>query len=237
MNESVQEYCWDEGIVLTRCRPYRKNDRDHIEQKNGAIVCQIVGYWRFEGMDSARMLAWLYATTRLIVNAFQPSFELAEKERDGARVRKRYDAPATPCNRLLADPRPSLEVCSRVGALCADLDPVWLLADTAVSAFSGCLPLPFTNPPPNSPAQPRPAVGRMRRRMLTAIGQRQKLKGPSRKLGEATPFIGDGNLQETQGAAFLNMIKGSRQAIVPPAIIKSALTPDYTRLISMQGRG
>lgn len=90
MNESVRDYCQDAGIVLTRCRPYRKNDQAHIEQKNGAIVRRIVGYRRFEGMEAARMLAGLYATTRLFVNAFQPSFKLAEKERDGARVRKRY---------------------------------------------------------------------------------------------------------------------------------------------------
>jgi hypothetical protein len=129
MNESVRDYCRDEGIVLTRCRPYRKNDQAHIEQKNGAIVRRIVGYRRFEGMEAARMLAGLYATTRLFVNAFQPSFKLAEKERDGARVRKRYHAPATPCDRMRTDPRTSPEVRDRVEALCADLDPVRLLAD------------------------------------------------------------------------------------------------------------
>ncbi len=32
MNESVRDYCRAEGIVLTRCRPYRKNDQAHIEQ-------------------------------------------------------------------------------------------------------------------------------------------------------------------------------------------------------------
>lgn len=129
MNESVRDYCRAEGIVLTRCRPYRKNDQAHIEQKNGAIVRRIVGYRRYEGMAAARELARLYATTRLFVNAFQPSFKLAEKERDGARVRKRYHPAATPCDRLLADPRISDTVRQRVDALRADLDPVRLLAD------------------------------------------------------------------------------------------------------------
>jgi hypothetical protein len=36
MNESVRDYCHDAGIVPTRCRPCRKNDQAHIEQKNGA---------------------------------------------------------------------------------------------------------------------------------------------------------------------------------------------------------
>ena len=47
---------------------------------------------------------------RLFVNFFQPSFKLAEKAREGAKVRKRYHPPATPCQRLMADPRTSEEV-------------------------------------------------------------------------------------------------------------------------------
>ncbi len=135
MNESVRDYCRAEGIVLTRCRPYRKNDQAHIEQKNGAIVRRIVGYHRYEGLAAARELARLYATTRLFVNAFQPSFKLAEKEREGARVRKRYHAPATPSDRLLADPRTSNVVRQRVETLRADLDPVRLTSRHRVPFF------------------------------------------------------------------------------------------------------
>ena len=96
MNETVRDYCAEHGIMLTRCRPYRKNDQAFVEQKNGAVVRHIVGYRRYEGLDAASALATLYASVRLFVNVFQPSFKLAEKERDGARVRKRYHAPATP---------------------------------------------------------------------------------------------------------------------------------------------
>src|SRR5215470_1928229 len=99
------------------------------EQKNGAVVRHVVGYRRLEGLEAATALARLYATVRLFANFFQPSFKLAEKERDGARVRKRYHRPATPCQRLLADPRTSQEVRDRVTALYADVDPVRLLSD------------------------------------------------------------------------------------------------------------
>ena len=64
---------------------------------------------------------------RLFVNFFQPSFKLAAKARDGARVRKRYHPPATPCQRLLADPRTTEQVRRRVNELRATLDPVRLL--------------------------------------------------------------------------------------------------------------
>ena len=127
MNETVREYCLAEGIAFTRCRPYRKNDQAWVEQKNGAIVRRIVGYRRFEGLEAAAALAQLYRTTRLFVNFFQPSFKLAEKERDGARVKKKYHRPATPCQRLISDPRTSADLRQRLEKQQSDLDPVTLL--------------------------------------------------------------------------------------------------------------
>ena len=129
MNETVRDYCQAEGITFTRCRPYRKNDQAFVEQKNGAVVRRIVGYRRLEGVATAAALARLYATVRLFVNFFQPSFKLAQKEREGARVRKRYYPPATPCQRLLADPRTPATVRAHVEAVRASLDPVRLLAE------------------------------------------------------------------------------------------------------------
>ncbi len=129
MNETVRDYCQQVGIEFTRCRPYRKNDQAWVEQKNGAVVRRTIGYRRFEGLEAAAALACLYSAMRLFVNFFQPSFKLAAKVRDGALVRKRYHAPATPCQRLLADPRTSEEVRRRVQELRAMLDPVRLLKE------------------------------------------------------------------------------------------------------------
>ena len=129
MNETVQSYCKEAGIEFTRCRPYRKNDQAWVEQKNGAVVRRIVGYRRYAGLEAAATLGRLYVSVRLFVNFFQPSFKLVEKVRDGARVTKRYHPPATPYQRLLADPRTSDEVRFRVQALHANLDPVRLLSD------------------------------------------------------------------------------------------------------------
>jgi hypothetical protein len=197
MNETLRDYCQDESIVLTRCRPYRKNDQAHIEQKNGAVVRRIVGYRRFEGITAARELARLYATARLFVNAFQPSFKLAEKEREGGRVRKRYHAPMTPCDRLIGDPRTSALVHARVEALRADLDPVHLLAEmraaqqTLVAIADGTVPTASVAPEapvpitaflsglrtawqagevrPTAQAKPKPKRGRRRPDPLVAV--------------------------------------------------------------------
>ena len=103
----VKIYCEEAGLVFTRCRPYRKNDQAWVEQKNGAVVRRAVGYRRYEGFEAAAALARLYSALRLFVNFFQPSFKLAGKARDGAKVKKKYYPPATPYQRLMADTRTS----------------------------------------------------------------------------------------------------------------------------------
>jgi hypothetical protein len=127
LNETVKAYCASAGAAFTRCRPYRKNDQAWVEQKNGAVVRRIVGYRRFEGLEAAAALAELYSSVRLFVNFFQPSFKLADKTRERATVKKRYHPPATPHQRLLADPRTAEAVRQRIEALHATLDPVRLL--------------------------------------------------------------------------------------------------------------
>jgi hypothetical protein len=129
MNETVRDYCQEAGIAFTRCRSYRKNDQAWVEQKNGAIVRRIGGYRRFEGLEAAAELARLYATVRLFINFFQPSFKLAGKQREGARVRKQYHPPATPAQRRLADPRTPEDVRLRIKTQQATLDPVQLLSE------------------------------------------------------------------------------------------------------------
>ena len=132
VNKTVRDYCRDSGIVFTRCRPWHKNDQAFVEQKNGAVVRRVVGYRRLEGLEAAAALSRLYMTTRLFVNFFQPSFKLASKRREGARVSKRYHPPATPCQRLLADPRTPPQVSDRVGELSDRLDPIRLLRQMRV---------------------------------------------------------------------------------------------------------
>ncbi len=160
MNETVRDYCQAEKIEMTRCRPYRKNDQAHVEQKNGEIVRRMVGYRRYEGVAAAQQLAVLHERARLFVNVFQASFKLAGKTRDGARVTKRYHKPMTPLDRLLADPRVGQDVRDRSLALRAGLDPVRLLAEirseqhglvTLADAFDRAR---SANPPPATEVVP-----------------------------------------------------------------------------------
>jgi hypothetical protein len=120
-------YCEREGITFTRSRVAEKNDQCFVEQKNGCVVRQIVGYDRFEGERAHRQLTELYRAVRLYVNCFQPSMKLRLKERAGARVRKRYDAAQTPCRRLLASGALDAAGQVRLQRIAEALDPVALL--------------------------------------------------------------------------------------------------------------
>ena len=129
MNDVVVPWCRSQKIEVTRSRAYKKNDQAFVEQKNGAVVRRLVGYGRFDGDETARVLARLYAASRLHTNFFQPSFKLKSKRREGAKVIKRYHPPATPYARALAHPKVSRAVKKRLREHYRTLDPVALLAE------------------------------------------------------------------------------------------------------------
>ena len=155
VNDRLIEYCLSHGIELTRSRPYRKNDQAWIEQKNGAIVRKLLGYRRFEGLAAARAITRLYGASRLFVNFFQPSFKLASKQRDGAKVTKHYHPPQTPCERLLQSDSIPMAAKSKLREVSANLDPLKLLEEMrAVQAYLAALadgetPPPMVSEPPN----------------------------------------------------------------------------------------
>ena len=129
MYDVVVPWCRGQNIEVTRSRAYKKNDQAFVEQKNGAVVRRLVGYGRFEGIDTARVPVRLYAASRLHVNFFQPCFKLKDKRREGAKVIKRYHAPATPYARALVHPKVSKAVKQSFRNVYRTLDPVALLAE------------------------------------------------------------------------------------------------------------
>jgi hypothetical protein len=101
LNAQLISYCRQEAITFTRGRAYKKNDQCHVEQKNGTVVRQLVGYDRYEGQRAYGQLVELYWAVRLYINFFQPSMKLIRKELTGAKVAKKYDEARTPYERLL----------------------------------------------------------------------------------------------------------------------------------------
>jgi len=128
LNQDLLDYCAQEQITFTRGRAYHKNDQCYVEQKNGAVVRQFVGYDRFEGDAAYQQLVELYRALRLYVNFLQPSMKLQAKQRIGSSVRRQYDVAQTPYERLCAADILSSTERAKCDAIFAALDPVQLLA-------------------------------------------------------------------------------------------------------------
>lgn len=102
LNAHMVRFCQQEQLTLTRCRPYWKNDQAHVEQKNYSVVRRLIGYDRYESREALDQVERVDAIVRPYINGWQPVFKLIAKQRDGAKVTKRYDRPQTPLRRLLA---------------------------------------------------------------------------------------------------------------------------------------
>ena len=102
LNAPLVRYCQAERLTLTRCRAYHKNDQAHVEQKTWSVVRHLVGYDRYEGAEAVAALERVYELLPVYVNGYLPVMKLVGKEREGARVRKRYAVPQTPYRRAQA---------------------------------------------------------------------------------------------------------------------------------------
>jgi hypothetical protein len=100
LNWGIKAYCDKNEITFTRCRPYKKNDQAHVEQKNWGVVRQLIGYDRYEGAEAAAELQAVYDDYRVYVNFLQPVRKLEEKRTVGGKVWKRYDTARTPYRRV-----------------------------------------------------------------------------------------------------------------------------------------
>lgn len=127
INDTLLAFCQKHQIKFTRSRAYHKNDQAWVEQKNGAVIRRMVGHERFSGVVACQALAHLYQAARLYVNYFQPSFKLQKKSRDGFKVKRTYELPATPCDRVLKHPAIDDQVKENLRLQRNQIDPVKLL--------------------------------------------------------------------------------------------------------------
>jgi hypothetical protein len=72
------------------------------------------------------LLNELYAELRLYTNFFQPVMKLLTKERHGAKVKKTYDRPRTPYQRLCSSTALSKQAKEQLRAQYASLNPAEL---------------------------------------------------------------------------------------------------------------
>jgi hypothetical protein len=113
-------------IPFTRSRDRQKNDNCFVEQKNGAVVRQYIGYDRLEGAPLQARLAEVYRFLLPLLNFFMPAMKLESKVKVGSKEIKKYDAPRSPYQRLLESVALSPEVKAELSRLYGLYNPVQL---------------------------------------------------------------------------------------------------------------
>jgi hypothetical protein len=96
-----------QGVLLSRSRPYQKNDNRIVEQKNSTLVRAFLGFDRLDTVAQTLVANQLYDRMWVYYNLFQPVMRLTEKSfsrkgEQATRVKRRYDQASTPFDRLCA---------------------------------------------------------------------------------------------------------------------------------------
>jgi len=127
INWHLKQWCEQKEIQLTRGRPYKKDDNAHIEQKNWTHVRKLLGWERYDTHEAVAAINDLYRQElRLWLNLFLPSVKLLKKVRVGSKVRRVYDGPRTPFERVRACPQADRVQVARLEELRKSLDPFQL---------------------------------------------------------------------------------------------------------------
>ena len=127
VNDILYKYCHREKLEFTRSRPSHKNDNAYIEQKNWTHVRKILGYLRYDTLAELSIINDLYrGDLRLYKNFFQPVMKLVSKERIGGSVKRKYDTPKTPYQRLMESGQISGETRKQLETVYLSLNPAQL---------------------------------------------------------------------------------------------------------------
>ena len=181
INYHLKAFCDQKKIQFTRGRPYKKDDNAHIEQKNWTHVRKIFGYLRYDSFPARQAMNDLYRNElRTLQNFFLPSMKLIRKERVGSKLKRRYDKPQTPLERVAACPQADLLKITELKKLRAATDP-FKLAKIVDQKLERIYQLANQRVSPN-PQLPQPSPQPLTR------AERQALR-------EISEFLGTMNIQ------------------------------------------
>jgi hypothetical protein len=103
LNDELHNYFINrlKPVEFVRRRPYKKNDNAHVEQKNFTHVRELFQYVRVEEQLLVNLMNEIYQSYwNPIWNYFTPVMKLKSKVRIGSKIKKEYDVPRTPYQRL-----------------------------------------------------------------------------------------------------------------------------------------
>jgi len=126
VNDLLWDWCGEQNIRLSRSRPYQKNDNAWVEQKNWTHVRKVVGYRRFDNTTELRLLNDIYGVLRMYKNFFLPTIKLASKMRVDGRIKRTYDAPRTPYQRVMESAEVDRRAKRELAAVYETLNPAEL---------------------------------------------------------------------------------------------------------------
>src|SRR5260370_25040560 len=99
----------------------------HIEQENWTHVRKLLGWERYDRQNAVAAMNALYRKElRLWLNLYLPSVKLVKKVRVGSKLRRVYDAPKTPFERVMASKQANATQLSVLKELQRSLDPFQL---------------------------------------------------------------------------------------------------------------
>ena len=101
INQLIWRFCEKEHIKFSRSRPLKKNDNCWVEQRNWTHVRKMIGYLRYDSKEELRALNDLWEEVALYKNFFQPTMKIVSKERVGGQIKRKYDTPTTPYERVM----------------------------------------------------------------------------------------------------------------------------------------
>lgn len=129
LNEEMLAYAKDkaEPFMFVRRRAYKKNDNAHVEQKNFTHVRELFGYERIDDMQILLLMNEIYqAYWNPLWNYFTPMMKLVKKERIKSKIKKTYDQPKTPYQRLLETDRLTIQEKRKLKEAYASKNPFFL---------------------------------------------------------------------------------------------------------------
>ncbi len=171
INDHLSRDCQAHQIQFTRGRPSKKDDTAHVEQKNWTHVRKLVGDVRYESETALTARNDLSRNElRLFQNLFLPSVKLVKKIRVGSRVRRVYDRPQTPLERVLASAGADPVKVARLRALRDRLDP-FQLAPTIDQKLERLSALAHSRPAPKPTPPSRDLTPLVERRAIRTLSQ------------------------------------------------------------------
>ena len=129
LNEEMLAYAKDKAqpFMFVRRRAYKKNDNAHVEQKNFTHVRELFGYERIDDMQIVLLMNEIYqAYWNPLWNYFTPMMKLVKKERIKSKIKKTYDKPKTPYQRLLETDRLTIQEKRKLKEAYASKNPFFL---------------------------------------------------------------------------------------------------------------